>query len=125
MGAVGRKVELRRQALDTLGDSIGEYVQAKDPKISPAQAKAVGQAIVRQAAQRVGGIDDVVNGEKGEAVALMVALSLGNETGVRIFDDANIAKANDLPARVLDQVSIASQKFNYLGAEALNEAKKA
>jgi hypothetical protein len=65
-----------------------------------------------------------VKGENGNAVALMVALSLGNESGTRIFDEASVAKANDLPARVLDRVSLASQKFNYLGAGALDEAKK-
>jgi hypothetical protein len=64
-------------------------------------------------------------GQEGNAVALMVALSLGDEKGERIFEDSNIHKANDLPARVLDQVSLASQKFNYLGSEALDEAKKA
>lgn len=75
VGAVGREAKLRKEALDTLGDSIGEYVKAKDPKVSPEQARAVGRAVVQQAANRVGGVEAVVNGEKGEALQVIESIN--------------------------------------------------
>lgn len=65
VGSIRRKPELTKQAFDTLGDSIGEYVAAKEPRLSPDQARAAGAAIVRQAAQRVGGMEAVIKGENG------------------------------------------------------------
>lgn len=64
VGSFGREARLRKDALNTLSDSIGEYVKVKKPDISPEMAKGIGDAVVAKAAQRVGGIDAVVKSQE-------------------------------------------------------------
>lgn len=46
VGSFGREERLRREALNTLGDSFGEYIQRKNPKGDPERARAAGHAVV-------------------------------------------------------------------------------
>ena len=56
---------------------------------------------------------------------LLVALSLGDKDGNRIFGDSELEKCRALPGRVLDLIAIESRDFNYIDAEAYTRAKKA
>lgn len=62
--------------------------------------------------------------DKADSVALMVALSLGDAEGNRVFSDSQIEDVKKLPARVIDFVALRSKSFNYLSAEAIEAAKK-
>lgn len=68
VGSFGREKALRKEALDRLGKTIGEYVNAKDPKLGKVNAEKVGQAIVLKEAEKVGGMDAIVNSEKEGAL---------------------------------------------------------
>lgn len=60
-----------------------------------------------------------------EAGVLLVALSLGDKDGNRIFTDDKLPECKRLPGRVLDYVALASRQFNFLDAEGYERAKKA
>lgn len=59
-----------------------------------------------------------------EMGVLLVALSLGDKDGNRIFDDSKLVLAKDLPGIVLDTVALHSKDFNYLDQDAFERAKK-
>lgn len=60
-----------------------------------------------------------------QAGILLVALSLGDENGSRVFTDDRLTECGQLPGRVLDFVAIASREFNFLDQEGYERAKKA
>lgn len=55
VGSFGREERLRRASLSTLSDSIGEYIQRKNPEADPSRAKKAGQAIVIREARKATG----------------------------------------------------------------------
>lgn len=60
VGSFGREERLRRASLSTLGDSVGEYIQRKNPGVDPERARKAGVAIVLKEANKVGGVDAIV-----------------------------------------------------------------
>lgn len=75
VGSFGREARLRKDALNTLGDTIGEYVAAKNPNIPPAAAKDIGARIVAQEAEKVGGIDAIVKSDKEGTLGLIEGIN--------------------------------------------------
>lgn len=57
--------------------------------------------------------------------ARLVSLTLCNEAGERIFDDAEIAALGKKSARALDRVFSVAQRLNGIGTEQVEAAKKA
>lgn len=57
--------------------------------------------------------------------ARLVSLTLCNEAGERMFDDAEIATLGKKSARALDRVFSVAQRLNGIGTEQVEAAKKA
>lgn len=57
--------------------------------------------------------------------ARLVSLTLCNEAGERMFDDAEIAALGKKSARALDRVFSVAQRLNGIGTEQVEAAKKA
>ncbi len=57
--------------------------------------------------------------------ARLVSLTLCNEAGERMFDDAEIAALGKKSARALDRVFSVAQRLNGIGTEQVDAAKKA
>lgn len=59
VGSYGREETLRRAAIHTLGESVGDYIAKKSPGIGPDKARRVGHAIIHQAAAKHGGVEEI------------------------------------------------------------------
>lgn len=77
VGSIGREIKLRRQAMSTLSETIGDYVKAKNPKIKPETAKGIGTAIIVREAEKATGkkgveaVEAIINSEKDDALKLI------------------------------------------------------
>lgn len=63
VGSFGRERRLREKAVDHLINSLSDYAQAKNPKVSPGMGDALARAYVYREAQKVGGMENVVNSQ--------------------------------------------------------------
>jgi len=72
VGGAGRSEELNREALSTIAESISNYAKKMNPGIAPEVADNIGEGIVRQQAERFGGVDAMVKGETGKEDTLQV-----------------------------------------------------
>lgn len=59
-GSFGRDMNLRRGSIETLMDSAGEYIHARNPEMTPEQARNFGRAFVHNEAAKVGGIEKII-----------------------------------------------------------------
>jgi len=71
IGSFGKDVRLKTEALKRTGSSLGEYVKAKNPNIPKEEAENIGQAFLRAEAEKVGGLDNIIKGDKKDALQLI------------------------------------------------------
>lgn len=71
IGSFGKDARLKAEALNRLGGSFGEYVKAKNPNIPKVEAENIGQAFVRAEAEKVGGMESIIKGDRKDALQLI------------------------------------------------------
>lgn len=100
VGSHGRNELLRRQAMDYLSKSFGDYARRVHPEITPEEAYAFGKEYVFREAQKVGGVEKIVK-DKSQKGVLEFIEQLNQKVrqkmkGVTVDGDPSIG---DLPAK--------------------------
>ena len=70
-----RAENLRKQALDTVSDSIAGYVKEKNPSIDPKVAKSIGDAFVVNEANKFGGVETIIKSENKNTLQVIEGIN--------------------------------------------------
>lgn len=101
IGSFGKDARLKAEALNRLGGSFGEYVKAKNPNIPKAEADAIGQAFVRHEAEKVGGMESIIKGDRKDALQLIENINQRvNGAKVEVKPEAPLQIENSRPEAV-------------------------